>query len=73
MHTNFITDEQFHGDVLPALSNVDRDDKGFLSRWVGLHPRLGRVVAVQGGGSDMVLVSERAPIHLAGEAMEVAA
>lgn len=66
MHKQIISDEQFHCDVLPALSGVEHEDASFLTTWVGLHPRLGRVVACQGAGSDVALVTERA-----GEAVTV--
>jgi hypothetical protein len=52
--------ENLHADI--AVTGCE--EAADLSCWFGTHPRLGRVVAVQGTGDSMVLITERPMLQL---------
>jgi hypothetical protein len=52
--------ENLHADI--AVTGCE--EAADLSCWFGTHPRLGRVVAVQGSGDSMVLITERPMLQL---------
>jgi hypothetical protein len=59
METRYIGLEQFLENILPAIVDQTREVIGELDVISGTHPALGKVAAIQGITSAVLITSER--------------